>query len=162
MPDTTPWPADHVERRATRSLTPSARNARQHSDHQIEQIVASIKTWGWTIPILVDDVGEIIAGHGHVLAVDRLGILQVPVMTAKGWTEAQKRAYLIADNKLTENASWDYDLLRQELEHCTSASLPFFIDLMRLLSVADGLRKTRESTSPSSPGIFGCNGVTRP
>ncbi|MCL2715194.1 MAG: ParB N-terminal domain-containing protein [Alphaproteobacteria bacterium] len=116
----TPWPADHVQRRATRSLTPSARNARQHSDHQIEQIVASIRTWGWAIPILIDEQGEIIAGHGRVLAADRLGILQVPVMTARGWTDAHKRVYLIAGNKLTENASRDYDLLRQELEQLAS------------------------------------------
>jgi hypothetical protein len=109
------WPADQVERRAISSLTPCARNARQHSDAQISQLMASIREWGWTMPILVDELGSIIAGHGRVLAGELLGLDQVPVMVARGWTEAQKRAYLIADNKLTENGGWDDALLRIEL-----------------------------------------------
>jgi ParB-like nuclease domain len=109
------WPADQVERRAISSLTPSARNARQHTDAQISQLMASIREWGWTMPILIDEVGSIIAGHGRVLAGEQLGLDQVPVMVARGWSEAQKRAYLIADNKLTENGGWDDALLRIEL-----------------------------------------------
>jgi hypothetical protein len=96
-------------------LTPSARNARLHSDAQISQLMASIREWGWTMPILIDEVGSIIAGHGRVLAGEQLGLDQVPVMVARGWSEAQKRAYLIADNKLTENGGWDDALLRIEL-----------------------------------------------
>lgn len=113
---TKPWPADQVERRAITALVPSARNARQHSEAQIEQIMASIREWGWTMPILVDEAGSIIAGHGRVLAAERLGLDQVPVMVARGWSEAQKRAYLIADNKLSENASWDQAMLQLELQ----------------------------------------------
>ncbi|RXG91573.1 ParB/Srx family N-terminal domain-containing protein [Bradyrhizobium zhanjiangense] len=109
------WPADQIERRPISALTPSARNARQHSEAQISQIMASIREWGWTMPVLIDEVGSIIAGHGRVLAAEQLGIDQVPVMVARGWTEAQKRAYLIADNKLTENGGWDDKLLRIEL-----------------------------------------------
>jgi ParB-like chromosome segregation protein Spo0J len=109
------WPADQVERRAISGLTPSARNARQHSDAQISQLMASIREWGWTMPVLIDEVGSIIAGHGRVLAADLLGLDQVPVMVARGWSEEQKRAYLIADNKLTENGDWDHALLRIEL-----------------------------------------------
>jgi ParB/Sulfiredoxin domain len=109
------WPADQVERRPIGELMPSARNARQHSDAQIGQLMASIREWGWTMPILIDETGSIIAGHGRVRAAELLGIDQVPVMVARGWTEAQKRAYLIADNKLTENGSWDEALLRIEL-----------------------------------------------
>jgi len=110
------WPADHVERRSLAELIPNARNARTHSEGQIGQIAASIREWGWTMPVLVDEAGTIIAGHGRVLAGARLGIGEVPVMVARGWSEAQKRAYLIADNKLTENGGWDDAMLRIELK----------------------------------------------
>ncbi|SIO49757.1 ParB-like nuclease domain-containing protein [Bradyrhizobium erythrophlei] len=117
------WPADQVERRPISELIPSARNARLHSDEQIEQLVASISEWGWTMPVLVDEAGSIIAGHGRVLAAAQLGIDQVPTMVARGWSEAQKRAYLIADNKLTENGSWDQALLRIELNELATMGL---------------------------------------
>lgn len=97
------------------SLVPYARNARTHSDDQVAQIASSIREWGWTVPILVDETGGIIAGHGRALAAQKLGIAEVPVMVASGWTEAQKRAYVIADNKLALNAGWDDELLRIEL-----------------------------------------------
>jgi len=109
------WPADSVERRPLAALIANARNARTHSDAQIGQIAASIREWGWTVPVLIDEAGTIIAGHGRVLAAQRIGLVEVPTMVARGWTEAQKRAYLIADNKLTENGGWDDALLRVEL-----------------------------------------------
>ena len=109
------WPADKVERRPIETLIPYARNARTHSDEQIAQIAASISEWGWTIPVLVDENGGIIAGHGRVLAARKLGIEEIPVMVASGWTEAQKRAYLIADNRIPMSAGWDFDALRDEL-----------------------------------------------
>ena len=109
------WPADKVERRAVASLIPYARNARTHSDEQVGQIAASIREWGWTVPVLVDEDGGIIAGHGRILAAQRLGIADVPCMVAAGWSEAQKRAYVLADNKLALNAGWDNDLLTVEL-----------------------------------------------
>jgi DNA modification methylase len=105
------WPADKVERRAVAGLIPYARNARTHSEEQVAQIAASIREWGWTMPVLVDERAEIIAGHGRVLAAQRLGLATIPVMVARGWTDAQKRAYVIADNKLTLNAGWDDALL---------------------------------------------------
>jgi ParB-like chromosome segregation protein Spo0J len=101
------WPADKVERRPVAGLIPYARNARTHSEEQVAQIAASIREWGWTMPVLVDERDEIIAGHGRVLAAQRLGLATIPVMVARGWTDAQKRAYVIADNKLTLNAGWD-------------------------------------------------------
>jgi len=110
------WPADSVQKRAVADLVPYARNARTHSDEQVGQIAASIKEWGWTVPVLVDEDGGIIAGHGRILAAQKLGIAEVPCMVAAGWTEAQKKAYVIADNKLALNAGWDDDLLRIELE----------------------------------------------
>jgi DNA modification methylase len=109
------WPADKVERWALDRLVPAARNARTHSDEQIAQIAASIREWGWTNPVLVDEAGGIIAGHGRVLAAKALGISEAPVMVARGWSEAQRRAYLIADNKLGLNASWDMDILKLEM-----------------------------------------------
>jgi DNA modification methylase len=109
-------PADKVEQRSVASLIPYARNARTHSDEQVAQIAASIKEWGWTIPVLVDETGQIIAGHGRVAAARLLDMDEVPVMVASGWTDAQKRAYVLADNKLAMNAGWDDELLALELK----------------------------------------------
>jgi ParB-like chromosome segregation protein Spo0J len=98
------WPADRVERWPLAKLVPDARNARTHSDEQVAQLAASIEEWGWTIPVL-----------GRVMAAHRLGIGDVPVMVAAGWTDAKKRAYMLADNKLTLNAEWDLDRLAIEI-----------------------------------------------
>ena len=108
-------PADKVEKWAITKLVPYARNSRTHSDEQIGQIAASIKEWGWTTPVLVDEDGSIIAGHGRTLAAHRLKMTEVPVMVAKGWSDAKKRAYIIADNKLALNAGWDESMLNLEL-----------------------------------------------
>jgi DNA modification methylase len=110
------WPADSVTRVKVAKLVPYARNSRTHTPDQVDQIAASIREWGWTTPVLVDEAGSIIAGHGRVLAAKKLGIGEVPVMTATGWSDAQKRAYVIADNKLALNAGWDNDLLKLEFE----------------------------------------------
>src|ERR1700720_4957420 len=110
------WPADKVERWPAAKLVPNARNARTHSDEQVTQIAASSEEWGWTIPVLVDEAGGIIAGHGRVLAAHRLGLEDVPVMGAAGWSEAKKRAYMLADNKLPLNADWDPELLKLDLQ----------------------------------------------
>ena len=109
------WPADKVERRAVADLIPYARNARTHSDAQVAQIAASVKEWGWTSPILIDEAGSIIAGHGRVMAARKLGLTDVPVMVATGWSEAQKKAYVLADNQLALNAGWDIELLKVEV-----------------------------------------------
>ncbi|MFZ9335179.1 MAG: ParB/Srx family N-terminal domain-containing protein [Burkholderiaceae bacterium] len=108
-------PADKVEQWPIEKLVPYAKNSRTHSDEQIGQIAASIKEWGWTTPVLVDEDGSIIAGHGRTLAAQRLKMTEVPVMVAKGWSDAKKRAYVIADNKLALNAGWDNELLALEL-----------------------------------------------
>jgi len=110
------WPADKVERRSIGSIIPYARNSRTHSDEQVAQIAASINEWGFTNPILVDIDGEIIAGHGRLLAAQKLGLKDVPCITAVGWSDAQKKAYVIADNKLALNAGWDDDVLKLELQ----------------------------------------------
>jgi hypothetical protein len=113
------WPADSVERWPIAKLIPNARNARTHSDAQIAQLAASMREWGWTMPVLVDESGGLIAGHGRVLAGRLLGYDSVPTMTARGWSDAQRRAYMIADNKLSLNAAWDEELLRVELNALT-------------------------------------------
>jgi ParB-like chromosome segregation protein Spo0J len=111
-----PWPADKVERWSIDRLIPYARNARTHTDAQVAAIAASIREWGWTTPALVGEDGGLIAGHARVLAARQLGIAEIPVMVAAGWTEAQKRAYVLADNQLAITGSgWDPELLRLEL-----------------------------------------------
>lgn len=122
------WPADKVERRSVSALIPYARNARTHSDAQVAQIAASIKEWGWTSPVLIDPTGSIIAGHGRVMAARKLGLPEVPVMVAEGWSEAQKRAYVLADNQLALNAGWDAELLGIELKELDAEG--FALDLI--------------------------------
>lgn len=109
------WPADAVARVSVADLVPYARNARTHSDAHVAQIAASIREWGWTIPVLIDEAGTLIAGHGRLLAAFQLGIESVPAMRAVGWSEAKRRAYALADNKLALNAGWDDAMLAQEL-----------------------------------------------
>lgn len=109
-------PADKIEHWPIEKLIPYARNSRTHSPEQVDQIVASIKEWGWTTPILVDEQGGIIAGHGRTLAAQRLRMPQVPVMVAHGWSEAKKRAYVIADNRIALNAGWDNEMLALEFK----------------------------------------------
>ena len=119
---THPWPADHVERRPLASLVPYARNARTHSPAQVDQIAASIREWGWTMPVLADEDGGLIAGHGRVLAARKLGLAEAPVMVARGWSEAQKRAYVLADNKLALNGGWDEAMLAVELKDLAASA----------------------------------------
>ncbi|MEN6587095.1 MAG: site-specific DNA-methyltransferase [Sulfuricella sp.] len=97
------------------SLTPYARNARTHSSEQVEQLVASITEFGWTNPVLIDEAGGIIAGHGRVMAAQQMGMDQVPCIRLPHLTGAQRRAYVLADNRLALNAGWDDALLAQEL-----------------------------------------------
>ena len=99
-----------------RPADPVCQNARTHTDAQVAAIAASIKEWGWTSPALVGEDGGLIAGHARILAARQLGIAEVPVMVAAGWSEAQKRAYVLADNQLAITGSgWDPELLRLEL-----------------------------------------------
>ncbi len=117
-----------VEKRSVDALIPYAKNSRTHSESQVAQIAASIKELGWTTPLLVDESGGIIAGHGRLLAAQKLGMKEVPVIVADGWTDHQKRAYIIADNKLALNAGWDEELLAIELADLRDAG--FDLDLI--------------------------------
>lgn len=133
------WPADKVERRPIDELIPYARNSRQHSDAQVAQLAASIREWGWTMPVLVDESGMLIAGHGRVLAARQLGIAEVPAMVAAGWSEAKKRAYVIADNRLALNASWDEDQLKVELADLLEQDFDLGLTGFDLEEIADVL-----------------------
>jgi len=104
-----------IERIGVEALIPYARNSRTHSDAQVAQIAASIREFGFTNPVLVDEANGIIAGHGRVLAARKLKMPDVPAIRLSHLTEAQKRAYVIADNKLALNAGWDIELLRLEI-----------------------------------------------
>lgn len=104
-----------ITHRKVDELIPYVRNSRTHSDEQVAQIAASIKEFGWTNPILVDGDGVIIAGHGRLLAARKLGFDEVPTIELRDLTEAQKKAYVIADNRLALNAGWDNEMLTLEL-----------------------------------------------
>ena len=104
-----------IEQIAVDELIPYGNNSRTHSPAQVEQIIASIREFGFTNPVLVDDSGQIVAGHGRWMAAQKMGLPTVPCLRLKGLNETQIRAYVIADNKLAESAGWDMDLLRLEI-----------------------------------------------
>ena len=107
--------------RKVEDLIPYARNSRTHSDAQVAQIAASVREFGWTNPVLVDGENGIIAGHGRVLAARKLGMAEVPCIELAGLSDTQRRAYIIADNKLALNAGWDDELLAIELHELNAA-----------------------------------------
>jgi DNA modification methylase len=110
-----------IEYREAASLAPYAHNPRTHSERQVSEIAASMRAFGWTNPILVDEEGGIIAGHGRLLAAQQLGMSEVPVIELRGLSGEQKRALVLADNKLALNAGWDTDLLALELGELQTA-----------------------------------------
>ena len=118
----------NIEHRPLSDLIPYINNARIHDEQQINQVAASIKEFGFTNPVLIDTQNGIIAGHGRVLAARKLNIEQIPCIVLKDLSEAQKKAYIIADNKLALNADWDEERLKNELERLTE--LDFDLDLL--------------------------------
>jgi ParB-like chromosome segregation protein Spo0J len=108
-------------------LIPYARNSRTHSEEQVTQIAASIKEFGFLNPVIVDGENGIIAGHGRVMAAKKLGMTELPAVEASHLTDAQRRAYIIADNKLALNAGWDDEMLRVEFAELSEAG--FDLDL---------------------------------
>ena len=105
-----------IESLDTEQLKDNERNTRVHSDEQIEQIVASINEFGFTNPILIDEQNVLLAGHGRLLAARKLGLKKVPIIRLENLTEKQKRAYVIADNKLALNSEWNDSLLQMEMQ----------------------------------------------
>ena len=140
----------------TSELIPYVNNSRTHSDEQVNQIASSIKEFGFTNPVLIDEDDGIIAGHGRLLAASKLAIEKIPCIILDGLTKAQKKAYVIADNQLASNAGWDLELLKVEIEDLKE--LDFDVDLLGfdddfldglLVEEADGL--TDEDAVPEPP-----------
>lgn len=147
-----------VEQRKIEALIPYANNSRTHSDEQVAQIAASVREFGWTNPILIDGQNSIIAGHGRLAAARKLGLAEVPVIVLDHLSDAQKKALVIADNKLASNAGWDDEMLRLELgdlkEMGFDATLTGFstdeLDaLLNVIEGTDGL--TDEDDVPEAP-----------
>jgi len=147
-----------VEQRKIEALIPYVNNSRTHSDEQVAQIAASVREFGWTNPILVDGQNGIIAGHGRLAAARKLGLTEIPVIVLDHLSEAQKKALVIADNKLASNAGWDDEMLRLELgdlqEMGFDATIAGFTtdELDALLSVTEGTDGlTDEDDVPEAP-----------
>ena len=117
-----------LENIAIEKLIPYARNSRTHSDDQVAQIAASIEEFGFTNPVLIDKEGGIIAGHGRVSAARKLSLATIPCIRLNHLTETQRKAYVIADNKLALNAGWDNEMLTLELEELED--LGFDVDIL--------------------------------
>src|ERR1700692_2386951 len=111
------------------SLIPATRNPRIHRDKQLQQIADSITAFGFNVPLLVDSNLQVIAGHGRLMASKLLGLTKVPVIRLEHLSEHQRRAFMIADNRLTENAEWDDSLLGEQLKILSEAELDFTLEI---------------------------------
>ena len=146
-----------IEYVATDDLIPYFNNSRTHSESQVKQIAASIREFGFTNPILIDEEQTIIAGHGRVMAAEVLCMSTVPCIRLSGLSEAQRKAYVIADNKLALNAGWDIDALSIEINQL--ADLDFDLDILgfdiqELASILDGEKEGTEPKEESYSEIF--------
>jgi ParB-like chromosome segregation protein Spo0J len=143
--------ADRIELWPLDRMCPHERNPRTHSEAQVDQIAASMVEFGWTNPILVDENAGILAGHGRLLAARQLGLAEVPVIRFEHLSEAQKRAYILADNQIALQAGWDDALLAEELACLRDERFDLDLvgfdatELERLLALADGEAATDEA-----------------
>ncbi|MDE1170911.1 MAG: ParB/Srx family N-terminal domain-containing protein [Verrucomicrobium sp.] len=145
-----------IEILPTEALVPFAQNSRTHSDDQISQIVASIKEFGFTNPVLVDSENGIIAGHGRVMAAKKLALSEVPCIRLGHLTEKQKRAYVIADNKLALNAGWDDELLKAEFLDLREEGFDLSLTGFGAAELAAFLENsTQEENLPGDGGLDG-------
>ena len=159
------WPATQVEMWQVADLAPYAKNARQHPPEQIDQIAASMERFGFTIPMLVAEDGTIIAGHGRLMAALQLGLAEVPVMVARGWSEEDRRLYTLADNRLAEIAEWDPEMLRIEIGELRA---DFGIEDMSLIGfsadnlaelLSDALLDATGGSTPPQPHLMQNNHI---
>jgi hypothetical protein len=146
---------------SVRHLRPNARNVRRHPKQQIRQIANSIQRFGWTVPILVDEKGRILAGHGRYDAALQLGLKEVPVIVISGLNEAEKRALALGDNKIAANASWDRGVLASELgelckvlpEYDLNIEITGF-DLAEINSLKSKLVAAEQDQADESPEVI--------
>ncbi len=155
-----------IEHVPVADLKPYSANARVHSPRQVAEIAASISEFGFNNPVLVDRTGTIIAGHGRVAAAKKLGLEVVPVIRLEHLTDAQKRAYILADNKLAEKAGWDREILAIELQHLTSLEIDFDVTVtgfeMAEIDVLLGEFKPKADAADVMPSPRPGPAVTRP
>lgn len=142
-----------VEQRKVAALKPYARNSRRHPPGQIEAIAASIREWGFTIPLLVDENDGLIAGHGRLEAAKSIGLESVPVLVARGWTDTQVRAYVIADNQIAAGGEWDKGLLKAEITDLRALGfdlklLAFDASELRSITLSGEDQKDPDETPP--------------
>jgi hypothetical protein len=145
------WPADHVERWEISRLAPYVQNPRLHPPGNVAEIAASIERYGFTMPVLVDETGEIIAGAGRVAAAHQLGLRAVPVIVAKDWSDGQKRSYRILDNSIALGSLWSPDMLKLELHDLKMLDCdltPFNVEPLALLPADDDLDTTSINKTP--------------
>ena len=121
--DASRWPASKIEMWPVADLSPYVKNARTHPQEQVNQIAASMERFGFTIPMLVAENGTIIAGHGRLMAAAQLGMAEVPVMVARGWSDEDRRLYTLADNRLAETSEWDPETLQVEWDELNALGL---------------------------------------
>jgi DNA modification methylase len=156
MTDTNAFPAYKTV--LTANLIPYARNSRTHSDAQVKKIAASIKEFGFLNPIITDGSNSIVAGHGRVLAAQKLGLESLPVIEAAHLTDAQRKAYIIADNRLALDAGWDNDMLKVELQDLEADGFDLSLTGFELGEIADFLAEpteglTDEDAVPEAPEV---------
>ena len=143
------WLADKIEQWPTAKLVPYARNSRTHSDAQVAQIAASIAEFGFTNPILAGSDGVIVAGHGRLAAAQKLGLAMVPVVVLDHLTPTQRRALVIADNRIAENAGWDEAML--QVEKMNTAMIK---TVLRPILSATGPNDTAPTAKPNKAALI--------
>lgn len=138
---------DGVEYVSPDILIPYVNNARTHSEEQVTQLAASMREFGFTNPVLIDEENGVLAGHGRLMAAKKLGLKEVPVLRMVGLSEAQKKAYILADNRLAENAGWDMKLVSLELEALKAEDFPIELigfDLDEIIEVNDVVKEEKD------------------
>lgn len=144
-------PSPKIEMLPIASLRPYSGNARRHSRKQIRQIADSMRRFGFTNPVLVSDEGEIIAGHGRVMAAKELGLPDVPTVRLSHLTAAERRAYVIADNKLALNAGWDSEILAIEFEALSELNFDLSLTGFSIAEIDFTLEQAREAKIEPRP-----------
>ena len=165
MPGTMPAPFDDaLQHLPPDALRPWAGNARTHSKKQLRQIADSIRTFGFTNPVLIDETNTILAGHGRVAAARMLGLATVPCRLISTMSAAQKRAYVLADNKLALNAGWDEEMLATELSGLLATELDFDLGVTGFYDPGDRQpdrrARPRAAGRPGRRPAAGCGGGT--